>query len=99
MAEEIATLNAKITVIEVKRDGHLPDSQAFTNYTNEITAIRNQITALITSQQGNLSSVSSHISIVLSQSSRCNPLPPFDISFDISSSPIQVRQSRKVRGD
>ena len=36
------------------------------------TAKTELLTALITSQQGNFSS---HISIVLSQSSRCNPLP------------------------
>ncbi len=49
---------------------------------NTLTATRNEIatktqllTALITSQQGNFSSVSSHISIVLSQSFPCNLLP------------------------
>ena len=81
MAEEIATLNAKITDLEVERNKHRPDSQAFTNYTNEIVAIRNEIVAIRNEivairneiiAKGNLSSV---CSIVRSQSSRCNPLP------------------------
>ena len=40
--------------------------------TGLLTAKENRLTALITSQQGNFSSRSS---VVLSQSSRCNPLP------------------------
>ena len=40
--------------------------------TGLLTAKENRLTALINSQQGNFSS---HTSIVLSQSSLCNPLP------------------------
>jgi hypothetical protein len=98
--EKIGRLEGEIREIETERrlattdkDERISLDAKITAIRNEITAKENRLTALITSQQGNFSS---HISIVLSQSSRCNLCP---ISFDISSSSIQVRRLLKVRCD
>ena len=75
---DIRQLNTEIGALETKQQLATTEGLKI-SYGSQITAIRNQITAktvlltaLITSQRGNLSS---RIYIVISQSSRCNHLP------------------------
>ena len=76
--EEIRKLNIAIEGLETERRSAKTErlqislGDQITAKQNSLTAKENRLTALITSQQG---TIASHISIVLSQSSRCNPLP------------------------
>jgi hypothetical protein len=52
MATENDKLQAQIDKLTILRSEYEPHTVAYTNFTNDIVSIRNQLTALIQSQQG-----------------------------------------------
>ena len=87
---ELETQSKETTDEELKKR----NDTKISDKTKLLIAKQETLTALITSQQGNFLFTYFHCPFP-------NPLDVIHcpIFFDISSSPIQVRQSRKVRGD
>jgi hypothetical protein len=89
----INKLQAQIEVLGEKQNSAASEALKL-NYGEQITEKQKTLNIYLTSQQGKFSSP---ISVVLSHSYRSHIFA--HSLFDISSSPIQVRQVRKVRGD
>jgi hypothetical protein len=137
--DEIKGLKEDVKVLKIKREELLPSDPLYLAFTEEMTAVRNQVTALLTTQQeikrlkdeiaelkrdlltvvdsgertairNQMSSYQKDITALRQQGTVASPISfrPFrylsitsfsQISFNISSSPIQSRQSRKVSDD